>query len=63
MDGHQKCPVMLRQQSFAIKKVIPNIRVVNNNNSYTPEGIVLKHTSAKFDLDICKNEVNRKHAL
>ena len=37
--------------------------VVHNINSYISEDIVLKHTSAKFGLVICKNEVNRKQAL
>ena len=46
-----------------MKKVILDVGVVHNNNSYTSEDIVLKHTSTKFDLVICKNEVNRKQAL
>ena len=57
-----KIPIR-RKQSFAIKKVILNIGIVHNNNFYISEDIVLKHTSAKFDLVICKNEVNRKQAL
>ena len=66
MGDHQKCHVKIpirRKQSFAIKKVIPDIGVVHNNNSYVSEDIVLKHTSAKFDLVICKNEVKRKQAM
>ena len=62
MGDNQKCHVkfpILRKQSFAIKSAIPDIRVVHNNYSYISEDIVLKHTSAKFDLVICKNEVNR----
>ena len=48
---------------FAIKSVIPDIGLVHNINSYISEDIVLKHNSAKFDLVICQNEENRKHAL
>ena len=61
MGDNQKCHVkipILRKQSFVIKKAIPDIGQVHYNNSYIPEDIVLKHTSAKFDLVICKNEVN-----
>ena len=67
MGDHQKCPVklpILRKQSFTIKNVIPDIGlvgvVVHNNIFYITEDIGLKHTSAKFDIGICKNEVNRK---
>ena len=64
MCNHQTCHVKIpihRKQSFAIKSpVIPDIGVVHNNNAYISENIVWKHTSAKFDLVICKNEVNRK---
>ena len=66
MGDHQKCHVkipILRKQSFVIKKAIPDIGQVHYNNSYISEDIVLKHTSAKFDLVICKNEINRKQAL
>ena len=47
---------------IAIKSSIPDIGVIHNSNAYISEGIVYKHTSAKFDLVICKNEVNKnKH--
>ena len=58
---HVKFPTF-QKQSFAIMSVIPDKGVVHNNNSYISEDIVLKHTSAKFDLVICKHEVNRKQA-
>ena len=67
MGDHQKCPVklpILRKQSFTIKNVIPYIGViegvVHNNNFYITEDIGMKHTSTKFDIGICKNEVKRK---
>ena len=48
---------------IAIKSVIPDIGVIHNSNAYISEDIVYKHTSAIFDLVICKNEVNKKQAL
>ena len=60
MGNHHTCPVkipILRKLSFAIKKVVKkDVGVVHNNNSYTSEVIVLKHTFAKFDLVICKKK-------
>ena len=49
--------VILRKQPFAIKSLISDKSVVLNNNSYISENIVLKHTSAKFDLVMYKNVV------
>ena len=63
MGDHQTCYVKFtipRKQLFTIKSVILDIGVVHNNNSYIYEDIVLKNMPAKFDLVICKNEVNRK---
>ena len=65
MGDHQTCHVkfqIIQKQSFAIKLVLPDIGVVHNNNSYVSEEIVLKHTSAKFDLIIYKtNQIENIH--
>ena len=58
-ERHVKFP-KLRKRTFSIRLVIPAFGVVHNNNSFISEDIVLKHTFTKFDLVICKNEVNRK---